>query len=1805
MKSQKEVIEFLKEFWEVKSLKFQAQFAINQVNGQGYFYDLRHPVSRDLILHPITKSKITLGIPKGTQFDEGTFYWVNLNVPKDHIRIQKKDEFYFQADVNFSPPREVDITAEQLIYQISGDYYSAKGKARSALTGLVRRISSDVNRKPETFIFELLQNADDYPDSGKNKVNVRFQLKGEYIIVTHNGLPFSAGNVNAICDADSGNKQFDIDKTGYKGIGFKSIFKLSNYVIVHSGDYSFRFDEDFHRQKGVDTVWQLIPIWTSISEMPIEVQNNAFTSPNVAFCIKLKKGKVTFEEIESIFENVFADERLLLFLRNVKSISFSGVKSEFTANISESKWEISRFFKIEVNEDVRRRLDNLIAIEDERIPEKYKNIQSSLLKFATRKILGAPEITENTRVYAYLPTDINLGFPFLMNGDFIPDGSRNNIHSELEWNQYLFEEAGKQFINWLNDLFGNHKTTEFLKLIPDFSKLIQNIQERDKILFLEKFQSGFEEMLPQVAFLPDLDGNPQKIGDLTIDISGLMELLGEADFRSFLSINKPILDAEFAESKSLTRLFKTYQSDNIIQEDAIYHLLSKTEFLAWLADIDNSLSFLKFLNERKLLNDYVDQKIFLDQSGDLKAAKEIYFDLGKDTSLLEWLSVSRLHEKLTSLEFLKPLLKQYQPVSFIKEEILLSAEAKMVAAIFENNKKLLLLLLKYHDQLNEKDFIGEGGFKGFPSFDRNTNLIPSFSQYPIFLGDEELIQLVDSSAFPSGLVKILNPALYFDSTINAEKLWTKLGVYEWNESIYLRFVNYLFEKSAALHTHFEDMIIDEKSYYGNTLLWSLVDKAYLKVPQETQKEFIQNASSLPVIAKGGKIKSLKECYLSSGYTNSDALEKLQNSYPDAKIEFVSDGYLAYEYKKDWGKVFRLFKVKTDSKDFIKEYIIPKIKQAEEDDYLTFTQLLFENRDKFKEEIQQIEWKVMVLSGKFVKASEAILGSYFLNDTKIEDVLPSIKPTLFVSHEYGKHNLNNWADFFRNIGVRSFTEEKEIVEFKIKGFLSYQHLFEDEILHLEIVKEIFGIYEKSELSADQLNSLRSLRLKSQLGVLVPAEDLYLSKEYGARFDLSEVLEDPFLLSEMISSCYKSINEEIGAFLKKIGISDGIKFIEKERISASEAPKDLISELKSANQLVNTMSNVNGDDHYIKPWISLGKIEHITSNRFAKAFWQSILENNNFQKLLGTNAVYYWQLAGRENTIKIINYLFLKILASPSIPTKGGSMEYPSKLYSLKYKDIIPNQCLIPAFDFSQIRIEDRTLEELLGIRRELDLNACLEIIKTKPSLHYLKEHQIWKNFIKYIKEEDRLLTEEEKVKFMEFVNSGFLPNQRGEWKAIDSLFVVDPNIDTGITKDSSLIHDDLKKMADKFRIKVLSSEDFKPEFKDPINEGFKDRLLSRLKYISLLESPYNVEEKIQQLQVLVNPLTFFKTKKIELACYKTTPPIVNTEKQFLHLDNKVYYLRHWQSVNAIELFEFLGGLLNLKKVNRKTLIDLLILSEDDVLDLLEEKGISYPSEWKKDKIDELKDKTRSLVSKEYKEELINGVKEPTSNYEKGPDNKPDGNLSKSHVNKVGISDTEKDDYEVSYSQEEEEAIMRVFGDNAPKDFRKDVNLAAMIKGLSYLHFNGYDITEAEQNLVESHHFSQLFPVFKDGNAYKVKCRSAAKGLLYLKASTWKELEHPDTFLYAWMGPGFSDAKFCKSREEVIDDIKADYQVLRIEAKPSVSVLDSFMDGTIDPQEIMLIVRTKFKEEYRGIFENIRKKEKTDSIEKLNIGNEDED
>jgi hypothetical protein len=1720
MKTQKELMNFLKEYWKVSNFDFEAQFSINPKSGKKNFWDIKNPQTKQIILNPETQQPLRVGAPESLNLELGKYYKIRLFIPGEEVRKKYPNDFVFFVDQKNQPPEEMKVSPFQFVEQINQEYSSAQGIAKEALAGAVKRISFDINRKPETFIFELLQNADDYPDIAKGKVNIRFVFTDNFLIVSHNGLPFSPANVKAICSVDAGNKQFDMNKTGYKGIGFKSIFKFSNYVVVNSGGYTFRFDEFYHKKRGNETFWQLIPVWTKPEELPEVYNHPQFTLPNVSFCIRPSKSSVSLDDIQNVFKEIFRDERVLLFLRNVTSIDFSGLNDEhFTHAVSKSKWEVSDFLEVLVDTEIREIVNRQIKEQDGRVPDKFKDIETSTIQFATSISEGKIITSEDTRVFAYLPTDVNLGLPFLINGDFIPDGSRQSIHMDLEWNQYLFEEAGKQFALWLESLYPKYESPHFLKLIPDFGRLIDNSNERDKKLFLEKFKSGFEEMLSVIGFLPDLDERPSIIKDLTVDTSGLLSLLGEDDFRKYLFIEGPILAPSFADSPHIRILIEEYEFGEIITHESISSLLENDEFSKYLFNPYLNSMFISFLNEKGLLSIYSSQAIFLSKDGELKREDEVYFNLGEDNSLLDWLEIPILNDHLNKLDFLKTVVQTYSPGTFIKEEILGSAIAKTSAKVYQNNRKLFQLLFKHYETLPEKEFFGEDQFKAYPVFDKENKLISDFNSSSFYLCDTEINELMDNQAIPESLVTIIDPKNYFPEEMSTETFWAKFGVLFWSAECALPLANNIFLNSNVIHKHFNE---NQDYLIGNIKLWQFIYKTLSKESGENEKSYKEKASKLPVLTSNDEIESLSGCYLSADFTGTNSLEILLDNHPDIDINFVSKGYIQSEKTSDWLKIFRAFGVKTDAKDFVGQYIIAEIESVSEKDLVSYTQLLFHNRSHFKEEIAELKIKIKTESGTFVEPEKAIIGSYYTKESYDDKILQSLSLENLICSDYGSGPSSvYWAEFFELIGAKVLNTKEEVIQRKLDSYLNSE-LEEnsnwDE--HQVVVKELMELFNNKTLTQDHFSSLHSLNLFTKEGIVKSvANKLFFPSEYNPKIDFEKIITSESIKNRFISQKYLEISTEIKSLFKEIGVFQNFRVTKSNKINRSTINTPFLSYLESRYPYIKSNAQGYGGQHLIEPYIDLDFIEFIGSQAFSQNFWEAFLKNDLIRTSVATKIKYSCAYQYFESE----NLILWTIQNQNSIPCQDGISRKPSDVYSFKLNELLRDKSLLPAIDLSEISIQGESAEKILGINTEIDLNACFSIFRKEPSVTSLKKSNIWQTFIKYI--EKQQFTPKETLAFSTFLLNGFLPNQLGEWKLISELYYVDQSIDIGITKAPNLIHDDLRKIANKLKVEVLTSEDFKPEFKNLASERFKEILISRLKFIALLESQEDTDDKKTTYEGILDHLMFYKVNKIDLATNKTYPPIVNSEKQFLVLGTEIYYLRGWNSPYSDELFRYLKKVFELKTVSEKTLKDILIWSELELFELFHEKNIEYPIEW---------NPNLNRASKEIERYIENEKIEEDRNDQLEPNSSDDTESSNSSNEKSTSSDTQRSliEEKPEIDQSKEPEFENPFKDITPSDEsfirsiikgdfelseKLDVNTTAKIKTLMAIK-SKYSATE----------ISDEGRFLKAGNE-EIIVRSAQNGLLYLDVYHWGRLNEPNVSLSIYTK---SQIEIFNSQEDLI-------------------------------------------------------------------------
>lgn len=180
---------------------------------------------------------------------------------------------------------------------------------------LTKTVFGDANR----FIFELIQNADDSPrESDNNGVEVQIKLLNNYIIFSHTGKHFTREDVRGISDVGSGDsgKTKDLDKTGYKGIGFKSVFGTCDQVYIMSNNFTFKFDKNHYVWKETnDYPWQIIPIWVEGTSIDYELKAEINKS-NVTTIISINNR----EKIRKDILEVLKDSRIMLFC--VMSVKF-------------------------------------------------------------------------------------------------------------------------------------------------------------------------------------------------------------------------------------------------------------------------------------------------------------------------------------------------------------------------------------------------------------------------------------------------------------------------------------------------------------------------------------------------------------------------------------------------------------------------------------------------------------------------------------------------------------------------------------------------------------------------------------------------------------------------------------------------------------------------------------------------------------------------------------------------------------------------------------------------------------------------------------------------------------------------------------------------------------------------------------------------------------------------------------------------------------------------------------------------------------------------------------------------------------------------------------------------------------------------------------------------------------------------------------------------------------------------------------------------------------------------------------------
>lgn len=568
-------------------------------------------------------------------------------------------------------------------------------------------ISRDINTDSQRFIYELLQNADDASNQS-GILDVRVDFVGDFVVVSHKGEPFSKNDIESISSAGDGTKTGDSNKTGFKGIGFKSVFSHSNFVIIKSGNFCFKFDKQHwtnhwnnawgsqsaweaerktkNKDESLKMPWQIIPIWT---ELPNELKNlSIFQEYSVSTIIRYDK----FKQLKKALNDLFSESQIVLFLRSKQvkvSINTSekivlekGVTGEVTTlkrnGNTLSEWLI-KTEQFSIPSDVQTEIN-----ADDKSPKKLKEAKQTEISFAIQVEKGKLKAVdkENRLIFTYLPTSINYDFPFLVNASFLTDAGRQHLHQDTFWNNWLFKQIPIKFFSWVAELA--HKNSkynkQFLTIVPH--KLGGSLLE-------SSFNEGFNTALQTIAFIPNLKGDLLKVKESIFDRTNISQFINAQTLINYIneSRNKnfsvssytPYLEPLSTLGRLGTEMFDIDDLEGFFASSIFSSEHKLNENFNLISFLHEQAQRSKGDDNRNVWNEILRQTPFiLDENEQLKKPSHIYFpavefsnEFSDEISIIHESIVSKINANSrikTWLEYLG--VKEPSDLSFIEKTII-------------------------------------------------------------------------------------------------------------------------------------------------------------------------------------------------------------------------------------------------------------------------------------------------------------------------------------------------------------------------------------------------------------------------------------------------------------------------------------------------------------------------------------------------------------------------------------------------------------------------------------------------------------------------------------------------------------------------------------------------------------------------------------------------------------------------------------------------------------------------------------------------------------------------------------------------------------------------------------------------------------------------------------------------------------------------------------------------------------------------------------------------------------------------------
>lgn len=337
--------------------------------------------------------------------------------------------------------------------QLDGEGKESLERLRAVTMRSIQRLAAELYGGSVHFVLELVQNADDNTFATGVTPTLRIRAAPEQIEFFNNEVGFSERNVLALCSmGESTKKASDAGYIGNKGIGFKSVFKLSSQPRVHSRQYHLQFNSSG------DGLGYIVP--TPIAP-PVGWDESGGTS--VVLPLAASSAEETLRGFRVHIAQI--QPSLLLFLHRLQQLELHDVLAGSIRTLTRhpdphdqhvvvlretvpphgsavggTSADDGSAFEAESSAAQTSRSSRWLVVREE-LRTKVARLGIELTEIALAFPLDA-ELSPlpPLEVCAYLPLR-TYGLRFLLQADFVVPSSRESVDSSSEWNQWLRDEV--------------------------------------------------------------------------------------------------------------------------------------------------------------------------------------------------------------------------------------------------------------------------------------------------------------------------------------------------------------------------------------------------------------------------------------------------------------------------------------------------------------------------------------------------------------------------------------------------------------------------------------------------------------------------------------------------------------------------------------------------------------------------------------------------------------------------------------------------------------------------------------------------------------------------------------------------------------------------------------------------------------------------------------------------------------------------------------------------------------------------------------------------------------------------------------------------------------------------------------------------------------------------------------------------------------------------------------------------------------------------------------------------------------------